>query len=60
MTRSFGDFDAQKIGTNSIPDTEIYSLTKEDKFLIIASDGLWELMTSNEACGLVRHYMERD
>ena len=53
MSRSIGDFVANSVGVISEP--EVYSrlLKKEDKFIILASDGLWEFITSKEAVEIV-------
>lgn len=53
MTRSIGDKASRVIGL--IGDAEIFykKLTKHDKFVIIASDGLWEFIGYNEAVNLV-------
>ena len=44
MTRSFGDKIASSIGTTPNPEIFMHEFTKEDKFIIIASDGIWEFM----------------
>ncbi|GER37129.1 protein phosphatase 2c [Striga asiatica] len=36
------------------PELMIVPRTKEDECLILASDGLWDVMTNNEACDLAR------
>ena len=39
-----------------IPDPEVTFIprTKDDKCLILASDGLWDVMTNEEACDMAR------
>jgi len=42
VTRSFGDHSLKKAGVSAIPYVLKYSLKPFDKFLIIASDGVWD------------------
>lgn len=42
MTRSFGDKAGIKAGTISEPEVSQYSLGEKNKFLLVASDGVWE------------------
>ena len=46
MSRSIGDFVAQTVGV--IPEPEIIhrEISETDKFIILASDGLWEFIES--------------
>lgn len=53
MSRSLGDTIAKEAGVVSHPDLFEYDLTAEHKFLIIASDGLWEFMSSQEVVDIV-------
>ena len=60
MSRSFGDRIASEIGVVSKPEIMEWYLTKEDKFIIIASDGIWEYMTSNEVVDLLKDFYLKD
>nr|QIM55861.1 abscisic acid insensitive 1 protein [Morus alba] len=53
MSRSIGD---RYLKPWIIPDPEvmIVSRAKEDECLILASDGLWDVMTNEEACEIAR------
>lgn len=53
MTRSIGDKASRKIGLISTPEVVERKLGSNDKFLIIASDGLWEFISSQEAVEIV-------
>ena len=53
MTRSIGDQVAHSVGVSSEPEITCYKLKPEDKFLIIATDGLWEMLDSQAAVELV-------
>jgi serine/threonine protein phosphatase PrpC len=54
MTRSIGDLISKKNGIISEPEIKHRNLTKYDKFLILASDGIWEFITSQEAVNIVK------
>ena len=58
MTRTLGDIYSKKIGLISKPEIEHIKLKKSDQFIILASDGLWEVMSSAEAVGFVLHNKE--
>lgn len=59
VTRSLGDkfFDTLVIGN---PFTTGVEITTEDKFLIIACDGLWDVIEDQEACELIRDISDPD
>jgi serine/threonine protein phosphatase PrpC len=37
-------------GLVAVPDTQVIALSDEDQFLILACDGLWDVMTHQDAC----------
>jgi serine/threonine protein phosphatase PrpC len=47
MTRSFGDGTAARVGVIAEPEMSEVSLTKEDKVIILASDGVWEFLPND-------------
>lgn len=53
MTRSIGDNAARSIGLISVPEITYRLLEKKDKFIIIASDGVWDCITSQDAVEIV-------
>ena len=53
MTRCFGDFNVKHIGVIPDPVVTQRSLEKGDEFLIVATDGVWEFLTPEEAVRLV-------
>ena len=59
MSRSFGDKIAHSVGV--IPEPEIieYSLLEEDKFIILASDGIWEFISNDECVNLVKDFYNK-
>ena len=56
ISRTFGDEIAHKIGVTNEPEIEEYIFLSEDKFFILASDGLWEYISSEECVDLVKDY----
>jgi serine/threonine protein phosphatase PrpC len=48
MSRSLGDRQAHIAGVISDPEVTKFSLTPDDKFIVVASDGVWEFL-ENEA-----------
>ena len=48
MTRAFGDEVAASVGVSSEPEIKEYLFNKNDAFFIIASDGIWEFIESEE------------
>lgn len=48
MSRSFGDEVAASVGVSAEPEIKEWNFTQEDKFLILASDGVWEFIDSEE------------
>ena len=61
MSRSFGDGVAHSVGVISEPEITEYSFLHEDKFIILASDGIWEFISSDECVNLVKdYYIKKD
>lgn len=46
MSRSVGDFVAAQLGVVAEPEVVAVPLTKDHKFLVLASDGVWEFINS--------------
>ena len=60
MTRSFGDYYASIAGTIAVPEIKEHILVPEDRFLVLASDGLFEFISSEEVGNIVKGYYEKD
>lgn len=61
MTRTLGDLQAKKIGLISEPEVECLDLNPlQDKFIVIGSDGLWDVMPSAEVVGFVLQHENRE
>ena len=59
MSRSFGDEIASRVGVYSEPEVKIFPFKEEDKFIVIASDGLWEYVSNDEVVNIVSGYFEK-
>ena len=49
MSRSIGDLDAKKIGVIPNPQIVEYTICSESKYMMVASDGIWEFISNEEA-----------
>jgi len=56
MSRSFGDEVAHTVGVIVNPEIDDYQLLNEDKFIILASDGIWEFISSEEVVNIVKDF----
>eukprot|EP01119_Soliformovum_irregulare_P008193 TRINITY_DN2123_c1_g1_i2.p1 TRINITY_DN2123_c1_g1~~TRINITY_DN2123_c1_g1_i2.p1 ORF type:complete len:965 (+),score=312.69 TRINITY_DN2123_c1_g1_i2:38-2932(+) len=56
MSRSFGDLRLKEPLNLVIsePEVRVEELTPKDQFIIIASDGLWDVVSDQKACDMVR------
>ena len=60
MTRSFGDRVAAIAGTICVPEIKEYAFHDGDKFVILASDGVWEFISSEECINIVGKFYENN
>ena len=61
MSRSFGDEVAASVGTISEPEIKYFDITEDDKFIILASDGIWEFISSQECVNIIKdYYLKKD
>ena len=61
MSRSFGDDVAQSVGVIAVPEIVHTEIKEEDKFIVIASDGIWEFISSDECVKMIKdYYIEGD
>ncbi len=58
MSRSMGDRVAQSVGVISDPEIIETVLTKDDKFIVIASDGVWEFLSNEDVARIVMPFYE--
>ena len=54
MSRSLGDGMAKKLGVLGEPDIYEYTLNEDDKFIIVASDGIWEYLSNEDVMDIVK------
>lgn len=56
-SRSIGDGAARNIGVIAKPDVTSRSITAEDKFILIASDGLWDSVSEQDAVEMAQMFI---
>jgi serine/threonine protein phosphatase PrpC len=61
MSRSLGDAEVHEYGVSAEPDVTYRKLRSNDRLLLLASDGIWNFMSNEEAVALsFRFYDKRD
>lgn len=58
MARSIGDYAVKEVGVIPEPDVIVHNINDTDKFMILASDGVWEFISSQEAIDIVNDQLE--
>mmetsp|Transcript_57762 Transcript_57762/g.159355 ORF Transcript_57762/g.159355 Transcript_57762/m.159355 type:complete len:721 (-) Transcript_57762:1191-3353(-) len=58
FTRSFGDSEAEKLGVFAEPEIDVRTITPNDKFICIASDGVFEFLTNQAVVDIVKRYQD--
>ena len=58
MTRSLGDKIAHNIGVSDEPEIKKFFYDGSEKFIVIASDGLWEYINSDYCIKIVKKFYE--
>ncbi|KAM0063666.1 putative protein-serine/threonine phosphatase [Helianthus debilis subsp. tardiflorus] len=53
MARAFGDFCLKDFGLISVPDIYYHRITDKDKFVVLATDGVWDVLSNKEAVDIV-------
>ncbi|XP_074311854.1 putative protein phosphatase 2C 33 isoform X2 [Silene latifolia] len=53
MTRAFGDFCLKSYGLISVPQIFCRKLVEEDEFVVLATDGIWDVLTNFEVVKIV-------
>lgn len=67
VARAFGDFDYKSNPTlgpehqavTVIPDVKTYSRSPKDLYLVLACDGVWDVMTNEEVADFVVHHVDK-
>ncbi|XP_038880518.1 probable protein phosphatase 2C 34 [Benincasa hispida] len=60
MSRSFGDFCIKNFGLISMPDVTQRSVTNKDLFVVLATDGIWDAVSNQEAVQIVHSTIDRE
>jgi len=58
MSRSFGDQVAAQVGVTSEPEVFEFPFGMEDRFVVIASDGVWEFISNEECVNIVKEFYD--
>ncbi|CAI0540103.1 unnamed protein product [Linum tenue] len=53
ISRAFGDYCLKEFGLISVPEVTQLSITSRDQFMILASDGVWDVVSNQEAVRIV-------
>ena len=59
MSRSIGDFIASKLGVSPEPKFLEEKIDKDTKFIVVASDGVWEFLDNDTVKNMVMPYYEK-
>ena len=58
ISRSIGDHAVKSVGVIACPVVTQYEITPDDDLIIIATDGVWEFLSSQQAVDLVAQELE--
>ena len=54
MTRSIGDMAAESVGVTAEPELKFFpNLSPSDKFIVLASDGIWDRLSNEEVMMII-------
>uniref|UniRef100_A0A7N0ZVD4 protein-serine/threonine phosphatase n=1 Tax=Kalanchoe fedtschenkoi TaxID=63787 RepID=A0A7N0ZVD4_KALFE len=53
MARAFGDFCLKEYGVISVPEFSHRTLTERDEFIVLASDGVWDVLSNEQVVEIV-------
>ncbi|WOK96887.1 putative protein phosphatase 2C 12 isoform X1 [Canna indica] len=53
MARAFGDFELKNYGVISIPQVVYHRLTNRDQFVVLATDGVWDVLNNDKVVSIV-------
>lgn len=53
MSRAFGDYCIKKFGLISLPEVTQRMVTDRDQFIVLATDGVWDVISNQEAVDIV-------
>uniref|UniRef100_M8BPM6 protein-serine/threonine phosphatase n=1 Tax=Aegilops tauschii TaxID=37682 RepID=M8BPM6_AEGTA len=53
MARAFGDFCLKSYGVISVPDVSYHHITEKDEFVVLATDGVWDVLSNDDVVKIV-------
>ncbi|XP_059318621.1 probable protein phosphatase 2C 72 [Lycium ferocissimum] len=53
MSRAFGDFMLKNYGIISKPDVSYHHISPHDQFLVLATDGVWDVLSNDQVVSIV-------
>ncbi|KAK6136389.1 hypothetical protein DH2020_029879 [Rehmannia glutinosa] len=53
MARAFGDFCLKEFGLISVPEVSYKRITDRDEFIVLATDGIWDVLSNKEVVDIV-------
>ncbi len=60
MTRALGDKFYSPVGVIPTPEIQMHKLTATDQFLLLATDGIWDVFNNQEAVQIVRDELKEN
>ncbi|PWA83125.1 PPM-type phosphatase domain, Protein phosphatase 2C family [Artemisia annua] len=59
MSRAFGDYCVKDFGVISVPEVTQKRITGKDQFIVLASDGVWDVVSNEEAVEIVSSTVDK-
>ncbi|KAK6915636.1 PPM-type phosphatase-like domain, partial [Dillenia turbinata] len=59
MSRAFGDYCVKDFGLISVPEVTQWNITSRDHFIVLATDGVWDVISNQEAVQIVASSPDR-
>ncbi|TYJ38153.1 hypothetical protein E1A91_A05G424700v1 [Gossypium mustelinum] len=53
MARAFGDFCLKDFGLISVPEISYWPVSEKDEFIVLATDGIWDVLSNKEVVDIV-------
>ncbi|KAK9003231.1 hypothetical protein V6N11_060796 [Hibiscus sabdariffa] len=60
LSRAIGDHCVKEFGLISVPDVTQRNITNKDRFVILATDGVWDVISNEEAVEIVSSIEDRE
>ncbi|KAI4984267.1 hypothetical protein ZWY2020_047965 [Hordeum vulgare] len=59
MARAFGDFCLKEYGLISMPEVSCHRVTEKDEFVVLATDGVWDVLSNIEVVSIISRSTSR-